>query len=165
MDRKSFNEYMMERGVQTPRTDRATRWGIPILALFLFVLIGLFFWYNNRTASFMTSGNRTSEDKPGFFSQLFGSSTETPATAADADNDGLADNEEAEAGTNPQLSDSDNDGLSDREEARVYKTDPLKADTDNDNVADAEEIKNRRDPLNPAADAVWPPRPAELSIK
>lgn len=67
--------------------------------------------------------------------------------AADADDDGLSDEEEARVGTDPNSPDSDNDGLFDREEVGVYGSDPLKADTDGDGFNDGQEVKGGYNPL------------------
>ena len=71
--------------------------------------------------------------------------TGTPAPPAgpaqrDTDDDGLTDEFERLAGTDPSKVDSDADGLSDAYEAMVSHTDPLLADTDQDSVADATEV-------------------------
>lgn len=65
-----------------------------------------------------------------------------PATPAqrDTDTDGLTDEFERLAGTNPSAIDSDADGLSDAYEAMVSHSDPLLADTDHDAIPDATEI-------------------------
>ncbi|RMD51570.1 hypothetical protein D6827_02030 [Candidatus Parcubacteria bacterium] len=58
----------------------------------------------------------------------------------DSDGDGLTDEEELQAGTDPKDIDTDNDGLGDREEVQVYDTDPLNADTDDDGYLDGQEV-------------------------
>ncbi len=63
-----------------------------------------------------------------------------PLTAADTDADGLTNDFEKLAGTNPANADSDADGLTDGYEALHSHTDPLSADTDKDGIADAVEI-------------------------
>jgi len=70
----------------------------------------------------------------------------TPASAADTDQDGLSDEEELRFGTRIDSPDSDGDGLFDREEVRVYKTDPLNPDTDGDGFKDGEEVGNGYNP-------------------
>ena len=67
----------------------------------------------------------------------------------DTDGDGLINEDEAKAGTDPKNPDTDNDGLSDREEVKTWKTNPLKADTDGDGYNDGEEIKTLNDPKVP----------------
>ncbi|MDP3964168.1 MAG: hypothetical protein Q8Q20_00715, partial [bacterium] len=67
----------------------------------------------------------------------------------DADRDGLKDSEEAEIGTDPNLSDTDSDGLSDTQELRIYGSDPLKADSDGDGFDDGEEVASGFDPAGP----------------
>lgn len=58
----------------------------------------------------------------------------------DSDNDGLANVEEIQLGTNPLNADSDADGLNDFDENRTYGTDPLQADTDSDGLSDFDEV-------------------------
>src|SRR3990167_10715724 len=67
----------------------------------------------------------------------------------DTDGDGLINDDEAKAGTDPKNPDTDNDGLSDREEVKTWKTNPLKADTDGDGYNDGQEIKTLNDPKVP----------------
>lgn len=67
----------------------------------------------------------------------------------DTDGDGLNDEEEAKAGTDPKLADSDRDGLGDREEIQVYGTDPLDPDTDKDSYLDGQEVKSGFNPNGP----------------
>ena len=57
----------------------------------------------------------------------------------DADGDGVTDDDENAAGTNPWFHDSDGDGLSDSEE-RTAQTNPLQVDTDGDGLTDHEEV-------------------------
>lgn len=64
----------------------------------------------------------------------------------DQDNDGLSDQEEREAGTDPTKADTDGDGLSDRQEVQDYKTDPTKPDSDGDGASDANEVMGKTDP-------------------
>ncbi len=59
---------------------------------------------------------------------------------SDTDADGLTDEFERLAGTDPTTIDSDGDGLSDAYEAMSSHTDPLLADTDHDAATDAAEI-------------------------
>jgi len=56
---------------------------------------------------------------------------------ADNDGDGLPNFEEANRGTDPEVSDTDKDGLSDWEEIYRYYTDPLDPDSDNDTLWDS----------------------------
>ena len=69
----------------------------------------------------------------------------TDPNDADSDNDGLSDEEEITAGTDPNDADSDDDGLSDGDE-RLLGTNPNNSDTDNDGTNDADEIVNGTDP-------------------
>lgn len=68
---------------------------------------------------------------------------------SDRDGDGLTDEEESQAQTNPTIADSDQDGLSDAEEVKVWKTNPLIPDTDGDGHVDGEEVANGFDPNGP----------------
>jgi len=70
----------------------------------------------------------------------------------DSDADGLADNAELSAGTDPLNPDSDSDGLNDGEEVNVYGTNPLSADTDGDGLPDVFEVNNNLNALD-ATDA------------
>ncbi|MBI3956510.1 MAG: hypothetical protein HY340_00780 [Candidatus Kerfeldbacteria bacterium] len=72
-----------------------------------------------------------------------------PQQAADADRDGLTDEEEAATGTKLDASDSDEDGLSDLAEIRIYKSNPLKQDSDDDGNRDGQEVKAGYDPNGP----------------
>ena len=76
--------------------------------------------------------------------------------AADADGDGLTDEEEFLISTDPDNPDTDGDGLSDGLEYLTIGTDPLDPDTDNDKMPDGFEYLNMTghpagqnlDPLN-----------------
>src|SRR6476660_7666008 len=63
-----------------------------------------------------------------------------PLTSVDTDADGLTDDFEKLAGTNPLAADSDADGLTDGFEGLKSHTDPLSADTDKDGIGDAVEV-------------------------
>ncbi len=58
----------------------------------------------------------------------------------DSDGDGLTDDAETQAGTNPFDADTDGDGLPDGREVSVYRTDPLSRDSDYDGLTDGAEI-------------------------
>ncbi|MBN8232186.1 OmpA family protein [Corallococcus macrosporus] len=60
----------------------------------------------------------------------------------DADNDGLTDAEEAQAGTDPRNRDTDGDGLSDGVEVHSGRTNPLDDDSDDDGLLDGNEDAN-----------------------
>lgn len=75
--------------------------------------------------------------------------SQPPAAVQDSDGDGLADAQEAEAGTDPSRIDTDDDGLSDREEVVTYQTNPLDDDTDDDGFKDGDEVKNFYNPKGP----------------
>ncbi len=65
----------------------------------------------------------------------------------DTDRDGLDDQEEVEAGTDPANPDTDDDGLLDGVEVKVIGTDPRRADTDGDGLPDGFEIDNGLEPV------------------
>ena len=62
----------------------------------------------------------------------------------DTDGDGLFNNEELEAGTDPLNPDTDADGLKDGEEVKTYGTNPLLFDSDGDALSDGDEILTHR---------------------
>ena len=68
----------------------------------------------------------------------------------DTDGDGLSDQDEAAAGTDPFDPDTDGDGLPDGAEIEEYGTDPLAPDTDGDGVDDGVEVELGFDPLDPS---------------
>ena len=70
----------------------------------------------------------------------------------DADADGLSLTQEAEFGTDPELSDTDGDGLSDYSEVVVTGTDPADADSDDDGLNDGDELSYGTDPYNADTD-------------
>jgi cysteine-rich repeat protein len=72
------------------------------------------------------------------------------SVAADADHDGLSDDEETALGTNPLDADSDDDGLLDGDEVDVG-TDPLDPDSDDDGTSDGDEVDAGTDPLSAAS--------------
>ncbi len=87
--------------------------------------------------------------------------------AADPDNDGLSNAQEAVLGTDPNDADSDNDGIDDGDEVGndgsldAGDTDPLDADSDDDGISDGAELLgadgvpgtgDETDPLNPDSD-------------
>jgi hypothetical protein len=67
----------------------------------------------------------------------------------DSDRDGLSDDSEVTAGTDPLSPDTDADGLSDGAEIFAHATDPLDPDSDGDIFGDATEITGGSDPNNP----------------
>lgn len=58
----------------------------------------------------------------------------------DLDGDGLTNNEEVAAGTDPRDPDTDDDGLTDGDEVKIHGTDPLNPDTDGDGLTDGDEV-------------------------
>jgi endonuclease/exonuclease/phosphatase family metal-dependent hydrolase len=71
------------------------------------------------------------------------------SSAADSDNDGLIDADEAYTyGTNPEDADTDDDGLTDGAELNTHHTNPLDPDTDDDGLSDGDEVNvSHTDPL------------------
>jgi len=71
----------------------------------------------------------------------------------DSDNDGLNDDEEVLAGTDPLDDDSDDDGLTDGDEVNTLATDPNDDDSDDDGLTDGREVNDTgTDPNNPDTD-------------
>mgnify|MGYP002631426321 CR=1 FL=1 len=71
----------------------------------------------------------------------------------DTDGDGLQDGYEVEVlGTDPNDADTDGDGLTDFEEVTEFGTDPTKADTDGGGTPDGQEVSDGTDPLDPSDD-------------
>ena len=69
------------------------------------------------------------------------------ATGNDNDGDGLMDEGEQAAGTDPTVADSDGDGLDDGDEA-AHGADPCKSDTDGDGYTDGFEVARSSDPAD-----------------
>lgn len=61
-------------------------------------------------------------------------------TGGDSDGDNLADELEAQYGSDPLNPDFDGDGLADGDEVNTYGTDPVNNDTDGDGLIDGEEV-------------------------
>lgn len=75
------------------------------------------------------------------------------AIPSDPDGDGLTNDQELNAGTDPNNADTDGDGLNDGEELTKYRTDPKNFDTDKDDLMDGEEVnKWKTNPLVPDSD-------------
>lgn len=66
--------------------------------------------------------------------------------ALDPDGDLLTNDQELNAGTDPNNPDTDGDGLTDGEELRTHGTDPNDFDTDDDELTDGEEIEMGTNP-------------------
>lgn len=73
--------------------------------------------------------------------------TPTPTPEGDQDQDGLADGQEGQFGTNPANRDSDADLLSDGDEVYVYGTAPTNPNTDADGCTDGFEAMEGYNPL------------------
>jgi len=68
---------------------------------------------------------------------------------SDDDDDGLSDEFEVSAGSDPTKDDTDSDGVSDSDEVLVYETDPAKSDSDGDGTDDQGETDAGTDPIHP----------------
>lgn len=107
---------------------------------------GLRFYANTR---WVPVGNDSDNDGlPDFWEELYApGDLDELSPGGDADGDGLNDESEFAAGTNPIVNDTDEDGLTDGIEADPTEigysgTDPLVADTDGDGRGDAAEIND-----------------------
>ena len=90
----------------------------------------------------------------------------TDPLKVDTDGDGLSDGDEVlKYHTDPLKVDTDGDGLSDYDEVFKYHTDPLKMDTDGGGVDDGTEVRRGSNPLDPADDMEWPPKPKIQNIE
>ena len=99
-------------------------------------------------AGFVWACNNTDSDD-GVVTQVPSAQADAAVPMDDADGDGLDDDAEAAAGTDPARADTDDDGLPDGEELTLG-TDPLNADSDGDGYPDGAEVAAERDPLDPA---------------
>ncbi len=81
---------------------------------------------------------------------FFGDTSATPGD--DADNDGLTNLQENEAGTNPTLADTDEDGLTDGDEINNHNSNPAASDTDGDGLNDSDEVAAGTDPVKADTD-------------
>ena len=70
--------------------------------------------------------------------------------AVDTDGDGINDDDETAAGTDPDDDDSDDDGLLDGQESELG-TDPLNSDSDGDGYSDRVEVDAGKDPTDAAS--------------
>ncbi len=100
-----------------------------------------------ETASFLQTA--TSQSIEGANMATIQAATATSAwLAMDQDQDGLTNNLEQLAGTNPDAPDTDMDGLTDGIEVHTWKTNPLIADSDGDGLVDGIEVERGTDPLD-----------------
>ena len=76
-----------------------------------------------------------------------GNLTQLTSRTQDADSDGLTNDQEYAAFTNPTASDTDSDGLSDGAEVNTQGTNPLSSDTDRDDMPDGWEVSHGLSPL------------------
>lgn len=113
-------------------------------------------WYMNvrvqpSGTDHVVSGSNTSSEsaQSAGSEEALNNSLANVSTPLDTDGDGLSDQDEAYAGTNPRSPDTDGDGLFDREEVNVWHTDPLNRDTDGDGFSDGDEVRNGFDPKGP----------------
>lgn len=84
----------------------------------------------------------------------------------DSDGDGLSDEEEKKAGTDPNNKDTDNDGIIDGADGgKFFKTDPLNPDSDGDGYKDGEEVLKGYDPTKKDARVPIGPPPGSAGFK
>lgn len=113
----------------------------------------------HRHGTSVTSNDTDGDGLTDAFEIWYGRNGSLDATTADTDGDGTADgaedldgdglrnDREQSAVTNPVAADTDGDSLSDGAEVTVHGTDPRDTDTDGDGLSDAEEIQLGTDPL------------------
>ncbi len=94
---------------------------------------------------------------------LFVYDASQPPPPADADGDGLTDDQETALGTNPDHPDSDGDRLTDDEEVALG-ADPLNPDTDGDGIPDGEEVELGTSPTDADTDDDGIPDPLEPAV-
>ena len=94
-------------------------------------------------------GDLDNDQLPDWWEQLHGFDITTAADGTtDVDADGLTQQQEFAAKTNPRIADTDSDGLTDGAELNTYRTAPLVADSDKDGLNDgAEVLQHRSNPL------------------
>lgn len=99
-------------------------------------------------------GDLDNDQLPDWWEQLHGFDITTAADGTtDVDADGLTQQQEFTAKTNPRIADTDDDGLKDGVELNTYHTSPLMADSDKDGLSDgAEVLQHRTNPLSADSD-------------
>lgn len=89
---------------------------------------------------------------------------QTAVAQGDDDQDGLSNNAELTAGTDPNNPDTDGDGLNDGVEVNQFSTNPRKQDTDDDTLLDGEEVNTHgTSPTNPDTDSDGVPDGVEIT--
>jgi hypothetical protein len=119
---------------------------------------GLRFYANTRWVP--VGNDRDNDGLPDFWEELYApGDLDELSTGGDADGDGLNDEAEFAADTNPIVNDTDDDGLTDGVEADPTEvgysgTNPLVADTDGDGRSDGAEVNDAptTDPLDRDSD-------------
>jgi hypothetical protein len=95
-------------------------------------------------------GDEDGDDLLDYWETEFLPTTDDLESGEDYDEDGLNDEDEYEAGSNPTVKDTDGDGLWDGPEVHTYLTDPASFDTDGDGLSDGWEIVvNLENPMAP----------------
>ncbi len=120
-----------------------------IVSLLLVFSAGVWWWQTRKTTESTVTPSQLSANQSTPVIVDTGQGSPTPIFAVpsnDQDQDGLTDDEEAQAGTSPTIADSDGDGLSDKLEVQTYHTQPLQSDSDGDGYSDGEEVKGRYNP-------------------
>ena len=107
----------------------------------------------NLTSTDSINGMVIDTKNDNYWNFLVGLTATSESGSADADLDGLTNDEEKQLGTDPHKADTDGDGLSDGNEVNNFKTDPLKADSDGDGLKDGDEVNtSKTDPNNADSD-------------
>ena len=126
-------------------------WKTILIVMIAFLAAGLlaytaFSVMRSDTPTVANGDNEVTDDQDQDSVNLPDGKGEEVEIVIDTDGDGLSNQAEQAAGTNPAKTDTDGDSLGDREEVQVYGTDPLRADTDSDSFSDGEEIRSGYNP-------------------